>query len=117
MKSKFAWTLTVAFVGLAALSAKSAYSDGLSCSDWSFNTSGCSAHIEKTSQAPASATAQGNKQQLASCSDWSFNTPGCSANIERTNSAPASVAAQANKQQLACSDWSFNTPGCSAHIN
>lgn len=37
MKRKFALTLTVAVVGLAAMSAKSAYSDGLSCSDWSFN--------------------------------------------------------------------------------
>ena len=80
MKSKFALTLTVAFVGLAALSAKSAYSDGLSCSDWSFNTPGCSAYIEKTNSAPASAAAQNNKQQLA-CSDWSFNNPGCSAYI------------------------------------
>ena len=117
MKSKVALTLTAAFVGLAVLSAKSAYSDGLSCSDWSFNTQDCSAHIEKTSKAPVSATAQDNKPQLASCSDWSFNTPGCSAYIEKTNSVPASVAAQAHKQQLACSDWSFNTPGCSAHIN
>jgi hypothetical protein len=117
MKSKLALTLTVAFVGLAALSAKSAYSDGLACSDWSFNTPGCSAHIERTNKAPASATAQDNKPQLASCSDWSFNTPGCSAYIDRSNKAPASVAAQNNKQQLACSDWSFNTPGCSAYIN
>ena len=117
MKSKLALSLTVAFVGLAALSAKSAYSDGLSCSDWSFNTPGCSAHIERTNKAPARAAAQDNKQQLASCSDWSFNTPGCSAYIEKTNSAPARAAAQDNKQQLACSDWSFNTPGCSAHIN
>ncbi|BAN34298.1 hypothetical protein SCD_n00449 [Sulfuricella denitrificans skB26] len=45
MKSKFARTLTVAFVGLAAPSAKSAYNDGLSCSDWSFNTPGCSAYV------------------------------------------------------------------------
>lgn len=117
MKSKLALTLTAAFIGLATLSAKSAYSDGLSCSDWSFNTPGCAANIEKTNKAPASATAQDNKQQLASCSDWSFNTPGCSAYIEKTNSVPANVATQANKQQLACSDWSFNTPGCSAYIN
>ena len=117
MKSKFALTLTVAFVGLAALSAKSAYSDGLACSDWSFNTPGCSAHIEKTNKAPVSAAVQDSKQQLASCSDWSFNAPGCSANIERTNNAPVTVAALGNNQKLACADWSFNTPGCSAYIN
>ena len=117
MRNKVASTLAVAFIGLAALSAKSAYSDGLSCSDWSFNTPGCSAHIESTNKAPASA-AQDNKQQLASCSDWSFNTPGCSAYLERTNQAPASVAALDNKpQMLSCADWSFNTPGCSAYIN
>jgi len=117
MKSKLALSLTVAFIGLAALSAKAAYSDGLSCSDWSFNTPGCSAYIERTNKAPASVAAQDNKQQLASCADWSFNTPGCSAYIERTNKAPASVAAQDNKQQLAsCADWSFNTPGCSAYL-
>ena len=80
MKRKFALTLTVAFVGLAALSAKSAYSGDLSCSDWSYNTPGCSAHIERTDKAPASVAAQDNKQQLA-CSDWSYNTPGCSVYI------------------------------------
>ena len=80
MKSKLALSLTVAFVGLAALSAKSAYSDGQSCSDWSFNTPGCSAYIEKTNSVSASVPAQSDKQQLA-CSDWSFNTPGCSAHI------------------------------------
>ncbi len=119
MKNKVASTLAVAFIGLAALSAKSAYSDGLSCSDWNFNTPGCSASIENTHKAPASA-GQYNKQQLASCSDWSFNAPGCSANIEKTNAAPASTASAAGpaaKQQLACADWSFNTPSCSAHVN
>ena len=117
MKSKLTLTLTAAFIGLAALSAKAAYSDGLSCSDWSFNTPGCSANIEITNKAPASAATQGIKQELASCSDWSFNTPGCSANIEITNKASASATAQSNKQVLAsCADWSFNAPGCSAYI-
>lgn len=116
MKSKFALSLTVAFVGLAAISATPAYSDALFCSDWSFNTQGCAAYIEKTNKAPTGAAAQ-DKQQLASCSDWSFNDPGCSAFIEKTNKAPASAAAQDNKQQLAsCSDWSFNDSGCSAYI-
>ena len=45
MKNKLASTLTVAFIGLAALSAKSAYSDDLACTDWSFNTPGCPALI------------------------------------------------------------------------
>ena len=117
MKSKLALSLTMAFVGLAALSAKAAYSDGLSCADWSFNTPGCSAYIEGANRAPASSTAQDNKQQLASCADWSFNTPGCSAYIEKANKAPVSSTAQDNKQQLAsCADWSFNTPGCSAYV-
>ena len=118
MKRKFVWTLTVAFVGLVALSAKSAYSADLSCSDLSFNTTGCSAHIEKTNKTPVSATAQGNEQQLASCSDLSFNTPGCSAHIEKEKLASTSMPFQNNQQQSAsCSDVSFNTPGCSAHIN
>lgn len=117
MKSKLALTMTVAFVGLAALAARSAHSAGLGCSDWSFNTPGCPAHIEKTNKAPAVASAEGDKQQPASCSDWSFNAPGCQAHIVRTDKAPASAAAQGSKQQLACSDWSFNTPGCSAYIN
>ena len=117
MKSKLVLTLTAAFVGLAALSAKAAYSDGLSCSDWSFNTPGCSAYIEVTNQATASAAAYDIKQELASCSDWSFNKPGCSAYIVRTNKAAASADVQDSKQQLAsCADWSFNTPGCSAYI-
>ena len=117
MKSKFALSLTVAFAGLAALSIKPAYSDELFCSDWSFNTPGCPAHIERTNKIPAGVTTQDDKQQLASCADWSFNTPGCPAHIERTNKAPASVATQGDKQQLAsCADWSFNTPGCPAHI-
>lgn len=47
MKSKFALSLTVAFAGLAALSIKPAYSDELFCSDWSFNTPGCPAYIER----------------------------------------------------------------------
>ena len=118
MKSKFVWTLTVAFVGLAALSVKSAYSADLSCSDLSFNTPGCSAHIVKTNKTPVSTMAQGNEQQLASCSDLSFNTPGCSAHIEKEKLASASIPFQNNQQQSAsCSDLSFNTPGCSAHIN
>ncbi len=118
MKSKFVWTLTVAFIGLAALSAKSAYSADLSCSDVSFNTQGCSAHIAKTNKAPAGATSQNNGQQLAACSDLSFNTPGCSARIEKEKLASASIPFQNNQQQsTSCSDLSFNTPGCSAHIN
>ncbi len=118
MKSKFIWTLTVTFVGLAALSAESAYSADLSCSDVSFNTPGCSAHITKTSKVPSGAALQNNERQLASCSDLSFNTPSCSAHIEKTKLASAGEPDQNNKQQLpSCSDLSFNTPGCPAHIN
>lgn len=118
MKNKFASTLAVAFIGLAAMSAKSAYSGDLACADWSFNNPGCSAHVEWTNKAPTSAPR--DNKQLASCADWSFNTPDCSANIEKSNSTPISTASAAgpfSQLQLACSDWSFNTPGCSAHVN
>ncbi len=118
MKKSFAWTLTVVFVSLAALSATSAYSADLSCSDLSFNTLSCSAHIAKTNKVPAGAAPQSNEQQLASCSDLSFNTPGCSAHIEKTKLASVGEPDQNNKQQPpSCSDLSFNTPGCLAHIN
>ena len=83
MKSKLTLTLTAALIGLAALSAKAAYSEGLNCANWSFNTPGCSAYIDRANKAPVNTAALNSKQEPANCASWSFNTPGCSAYIER----------------------------------
>ena len=117
MQSSFALSLTATFIGFAALfSANAAHSNDLSCTDLSFNTPGCAAHIKSTKQVPTNNPVQRNAQSMV-CSDWSFNVPGCSAYIKSTNQALADFSAQSKTQMMGCSDWSFNTPGCTAHIN
>lgn len=79
--SKLLKLAALALVSAATFTTQAAFADGLSCSDWSFNNSGCAAYLkptEKKAEAIVTASAGGTV-----CSDWSFNDSGCSAYIRR----------------------------------
>jgi hypothetical protein len=136
MKNKLISVLTWLTLGVAAVAGSSALAgrhsvtmteEALSCEDWSFNDSRCSAYLApstgKAAYGEPSGTVMRSETEIPlSCEDWSFNNPQCPAYLARTTGKAAygepsgKMTGSETEIPLSCEDWSFNNPQCPAYL-